>query len=277
MKKLSVQYLLFLGVLTVAIVASQILIQKAIADSKTDSRIINISGRQRMLSQKITKAALKLQSCKTREDFYAVKLELTTAADLWAESHDALQHGNANIDVSEMNASPILISLFSNIQPYYDSIIGAVGNIRTLGFSSSIRGSEKDTLVKSIKTISDNEANFLQLMNDITFEHDRLAHQKVEELSTSEYYLLAVALVLILLEAFFIFRPMFKSAKKKESEISDLHEYVQQSISYLGKSQEGETLINEANETIKKLKSENSRLKTKVKNLKKAQTITNEE
>ncbi|MCV9388178.1 type IV pili methyl-accepting chemotaxis transducer N-terminal domain-containing protein [Reichenbachiella ulvae] len=273
MKKLSVQYLIFLGILTVAIVTSQILIQKAISDSKTDSRIINISGRQRMLSQKITKAALKLQSCETRQEFYETKLELTNAADLWSRSHEALKHGNESLDVTEMNQSATLNKLFTQIEPFYSSIIGAVENVKKLGYSASQSGEQEETLAESVKIISGNEASFLKLMNDITFEYDHLAAQKVEELSSSEFYLLAVALLLIVLEAFFIFRPMIKNSKKKDSEISELHDYVQKSISFIGKSQEGENQIKEAEEKIKMLTEENVQLSMIVKSLENSKIV----
>lgn len=273
MKKLSVQYLIFLGILTVAIVTSQILIQKAISDSKTDSRIINISGRQRMLSQKITKAALKLQSCETREEFYETKLELSNAADLWSRSHEALKHGDESLDVTEMNQSTNLNKLFKDIEPYYSSIIGAVDNINKLGFSSSQSGEEQEMLIESVRIISSNETSFLKLMNDITFEYDHLAAKKVEELSSSEFYLLGVALILIVLEAFFIFRPMIKNSKKKDSEISELHDYVQKSISFIGKSQEGEDMIREAEAKIESLTEENKELKSQIKKLEKSEKV----
>ncbi|PIB36880.1 hypothetical protein BFP72_16460 [Reichenbachiella sp. 5M10] len=281
MKKLSAQYLLFLAILTVAIITSQILVQKAISDSKTDSRIINISGRQRMLSQKITKAALKLQNSVNREEYYATKLELTNAADLWAQSHEALQHGSGSIDVSEMNKSAALNELFIQVQPYYSAILDAVDQVRDIGYSASQSGAEAERIHESIRTISNNEPSFLKLMNDITFEYDDLASQKVKELSQSEYYLLAVALVLIVLEAFFIFRPMFNTAKKKESEISELHDYVQKSISFLGKSQEDKTdattQIAQAKEKIRVLKEANLELKQKLNDMENSKTIAKSE
>ncbi|UXP33298.1 type IV pili methyl-accepting chemotaxis transducer N-terminal domain-containing protein [Reichenbachiella agarivorans] len=271
MKKLSLQYLLFLAILTVAIVTSQILVQKTISDSKSDSRIINISGRQRMLSQKITKAALKLQDSKTREEYYSTKQELSNAAELWTQSHKALQFGNENIDVTDMNKSERLLELFVEIQPYYADILAAVEDIKKIGFSRSTQETQMQQLNQSTQIILDNEASFLKLMNDITFEYDRLASRKVEQLSISEYTLLAVALILILLEAFFIFRPMIKSAKKKETEISELHEYVQKSITFLGQTEQekhyASSQINEANEKINELVAANYELKRKLNEL----------
>lgn len=263
---------MFLGVLTLAIVASQILIQRTISDSKTDSRIINVSGRQRMLSQKITKSALKLPLAKTKEEFNRTKSELTDAARLWTESHQALKFGNEQLDVSEMNKSVFLERLFTQIQPYIESIDEAVLQLDQFSYQQVHEGETPAEMEEAIQVISDNEKDFLKLMNDITFEYDRIASAKVEKLSTSEYYLLAGTMLLILLEAFFIFRPMVKTSKRKDHVISEFNDYVQQSISALGQTHQekelADNIIAEANEKIEALSTVNNNLRKRIKQTK---------
>lgn len=263
---------MFLGVLTLAIVASQILIQRTISDSRTDSRIINISGRQRMLSQKITKAALKLPLSKTKEDFNRTKSELTDAARLWTDSHQALKYGNDRLDVSEMNESVFLERLFTQIQPYFQSINEAVTELDQFDYDQIKAGTVPPKMEEAIQAISDHEKDFLKLMNDITFEYDRIASEKVEKLSTSEYYLLAGTMLLILLEAFFIFRPMVKTSKRKDHVISEFNDYVQQSISALGQTHQekelADEIIAEANEKIEALSTVNNNLRKRIKQTK---------
>lgn len=272
MKKLTIQYLMFLGVLTLAIVASQILIQRTISDSRTDSRIINISGRQRMLSQKIAKSALKLPMCKTKEEFNRTKSELTDAARLWNDSHQALMYGNDKLDVSEMNESVFLERLFTQIQPYFQSMTEAVSHLNQFNFEHIKDKDVPPQMEEAIQVISDHEKDFLKLMNDITFEYDRIASNKVEKLSTSEYYLLAGTILLILLEAFFIFRPMVKTSKRKDHVISEFNDYVQQSISALGQTHQEKELadgiIAEANEKIEALSTVNNNLRKRIKQTK---------
>lgn len=272
MKKLTIQYLMFLGVLTLAIVASQILIQRTISDSRTDSRIINISGRQRMLSQKITKSALKLPLSKSKEEFNRTKSELTDAARLWTDSHQALKYGNERLDVSKMNESVFLARLFTQIQPYFQSITEAVIELDQFNYDELEADAIPPQMEEAIQAISDHEKDFLKLMNDITFEYDRIASEKVEKLSTSEYYLLAGTLLLILLEAFFIFRPMVKTSKRKDHVISEFNDYVQQSISALGQTHQekelADNIIAEANEKIEALSTVNNNLRKRIKQTK---------
>lgn len=263
---------MFLGVLTLAIVASQILIQRTISDSRTDSRIINISGRQRMLSQKISKAALKLPLSNNKEEFNRTKSELTDAARLWNDSHQALKFGNERLDVSDMNESIFLERLFTQIQPYFQSINEAIAELDQYNYEQIESGMIPPQMEESIQVISDHEKDFLKLMNDITFEYDRIASAKVEKLSTSEYYLLAGTMLLILLEAFFIFRPMVKTSKRKDHVISEFNDYVQQSISALGQTHQekelADNIIAEANEKIDALSTVNNNLRKRIKQTK---------
>ena len=54
------RYILALGIIVIMLILSEVMLQRALKFEQDDSRVINIAGRQRMLSQKINKAALGL-------------------------------------------------------------------------------------------------------------------------------------------------------------------------------------------------------------------------
>ncbi|MEQ8472759.1 MAG: type IV pili methyl-accepting chemotaxis transducer N-terminal domain-containing protein [Marinoscillum sp.] len=222
MKRITSKYLIVLGILTLVILGSQLLMQKTIKDSKSDSRIINISGRQRMLSQKLTKAALKLQNSRSERDFRLAQIELKEAYTLWTQSHHDLQFGSKEISVSEMNSSNELTLLFKEVEPHFQTMKEAVSIL--IGVKpADLQSPEKEHVIdQSIAEITSTENSFLQLMNQITFQYDRQSSAKIEKLSSTEYYLLCFTFVLILLEFFFIFRPILSDSKNKELVISEL-------------------------------------------------------
>ena len=53
--KLSRLYIIALSTIALSVIISQILIRKHLDDQQSDSTVINVAGRQRMLSQKLTK------------------------------------------------------------------------------------------------------------------------------------------------------------------------------------------------------------------------------
>src|SRR5689334_2438935 len=58
--RLGTWYVLALSVIATVAIIGQLLIQNHLKDQRDDSRVINIAGKQRMLSQKITKSLLLL-------------------------------------------------------------------------------------------------------------------------------------------------------------------------------------------------------------------------
>ena len=58
--KLRKLYIFALSTIAISVVISQVIIRNFLNDQQNDSTIINIAGRQRMLSQKLTKQVLLL-------------------------------------------------------------------------------------------------------------------------------------------------------------------------------------------------------------------------
>ncbi len=259
MKKTSTKYIMILGVLTFVILGSQLLMQTTIKGSKSDARIINISGRQRMLSQKITKASLQMTIARDAHDFEIAKKELEAAFNLWSQSHEDLQYGSDEIDVSEMNGSNELTNLYEDIQPYFKAIRQAANYLINVDYDRISQQEENATIMMSfVKIITENESGFLNLMNKITFQYDKQASAKIENLAEVEYYLMGVTLLLILLEAFFIFRPMYADTKQKTAALSEINDLRTEEKTYASNQ------IKLANQRIRSLKDLALKLKSQL-------------
>ncbi len=208
MKNLTKIYLAALGVIALVVVASQYLAQRSLATSAYDSRTINIAGRQSMLSQQIAKAALAMETAENQADFDRARDELLTASRLWELSHHALQYGNADLKIDNVNNSQETLLLFLELETHYAAIKRAVDNLVQTRFTHEGRPA---AVTAFTNTILSNEPDFLRLMSEITFDYDNESAERIAQLSRTEYVLLAVALGLLVLEAVFIFRPAINS------------------------------------------------------------------
>lgn len=135
--------------------------QCLISDQEHDSRVVNIAGRQRMLSQRITKQAYyiaKADSAQTAADF---RHQLQEVLGLWERSHKGLLHGDAELGLPGDNSSDV-IALFERITPDYLAIVDATKNL----LSASERGEPID---QDILLIRNHERSFLQGMDEIVF------------------------------------------------------------------------------------------------------------
>ena len=227
MKNLTRTYIIALSIIALVISASQFLVQRSIFVSSSDSRVINISGRQRMLSQKISKASLAMSQSNESESFSQRKKELEDAYNLWRTSHLALQNGNAELGLENVNNSEQIIGLFTEISPLYDQMESGVQSVLKAQTNADTQTPE---FLEGLGRVLNNEAAFLKLMNDITFQYDAEANERVSTLSITEYILYAVALVLLILEALIIFRPAIRRIQEYTREILSKEKSLRESL-----------------------------------------------
>ena len=198
-RRLTILYVAALGAVAVLSIAGQVLIQRSLKQQSGDSRVINIAGRQRMLSQKVAKAALALKVETNPERRQEHLQELQTALEIWSRSHTGLLLGDVELGLPGENSKEIH-RMFLKIEPHYQAMLGAA---RELQKSASNNGE----ILPFIQTILANEANFLKGMNAIVFQYDAEAKAKVKRLSYIEMVVIGITLLVLVLEALFIFRP----------------------------------------------------------------------
>lgn len=76
------RYIIALSIIAFLVVFSQVIIQYSITKQQDDSRVVNISGRQRMLSQRINKDAFGLYVSVDEKEQKLYLDELTQSLDL---------------------------------------------------------------------------------------------------------------------------------------------------------------------------------------------------
>lgn len=242
--RLGTWYVLALSVIVSISVIGQILIQNHLQGQLSDSHVINVAGRQRMLSQKITKCALLLKPDQSVEARVKILDELKTALSLWTMSHDGLQNGNDSLHLPGTNSAEVT-GMFSTINTHHEAIKkSSLTLIELLSADIAVSYHELSSLVEEILNHQD---AFLVGMNKIVFQYDAEARQKVSTLGTLEYVLLFISIGVILLEIFFVFRPTAlhvnrtvnqliaseKNAKKLSKEIGALYTSLEKSYEAL--------------------------------------------
>lgn len=114
-EKLVRYYLIALCAIATSIILSQILVQKFINEQKNDSRVVNLSGRQRMLSQQISKYVLLLGDSLNRPKRSEYLSGLKSSLTEWKKVHIGLQFGDATLDIKGHNSKTIR-DLFGDIE-----------------------------------------------------------------------------------------------------------------------------------------------------------------
>ena len=190
-KKLRSYYFLALSLILLTILFSQLFIFNHLKKQLSDSRVINLAGRQRMLSQKLVKEVFYAKTFTSVSE--ASKTIIRTDITSWTASHEALMNRNGAMNLTGTNTASIQ-QKFKEIHPIFLALKQAI--------QSEMEGQEAD-----VSTIYDLSQSFLQRMDDIVFTYDYEAKARVNGLRKLEIIFLIISIIVLLLELFFIFRP----------------------------------------------------------------------
>ena len=205
-RQLHRRYIVALSLIALLTIVSQVVVQYLIADQEHDSRIVNIAGRQRMLSQKITKTTFYIANAESVEVAERFRNQLAEALALWQRSHNGLRRGDKEMGLPGNNSAEIK-NLFQKIEPHHEAIVSAANSI--------ISSPDKTGALKNaIKLIQQNEPDFLVGMDAIVFRYDKEAKDKVEVARWLELGLMLVTLLVLVLEAFLIFAPATRRIRR---------------------------------------------------------------
>jgi len=206
-KNLRRLYFFALWTIAITIILSQFLVQYNLNQQLSDSKIINISGKQRMLSQKIVKEILILHYVSDTPSQKQIS-HLKNVLSLWKTSHYALENGSDKLSFPK-EKSEALSQLYAEIKPSFSNISESTNSYLFNLEQKNIAENQK-----LVQIILNNEDAFLSKMNQIVSQYDLEAHEKVTEQRKIEYWIFAFTLFVLLLEFFFIFRPTNKKIEK---------------------------------------------------------------
>lgn len=239
--RLGVWYMLALAAVASVIITGQFLIQNHLRDQQSDSRVVNVAGKQRMLSQKIVKTILLLQAESVDVERKKLVQELKKSLRLWEISQDGLINGNDSLLLPGKN-SPVIAALFKDAARHFQPIDQNANAI-----AANYDANKTQEVRSQVQVILREEPFFLENMEGIVFQFDREAKEKVTVLSRLEYLLLVISILVIGAEVLFIFRPTAENVnktvnrllrseedlKKMSNEIRDLYASLEKSYSQI--------------------------------------------
>lgn len=218
-KRLSSLYLTALILIAFFTVLSQFVIQNALKDMQFDSKIVNLSGRQRFQSQGMVKIVLILTNSEIKlspekKKYYLERLERFIRN--WDRHHYGImtghmpEHNYHTVNSKEIN------ELFTKAHPKYQILSR---NINKILDSIDVMPREKALLSRD--SILAYEFEFLDIMDNIVYQFDEESKRRVERIKKIEIYILVATFFVLFLEGLFIFWPAVKQIKTSFMKIMD--------------------------------------------------------
>ncbi len=232
-QNLKIGYILALFFVALITVMSQLFIRNALKNQESDANVVNTSGRQRFLSQQISKNVNILlldeflpNTPQTQAKSDTAFAELQKATDLWEKNHIALLKGDKNRNIPAIS-SPILLQMFVEMGENFDIMLQASKDLINAKSSDNFKNAKfKEILQKKADIILSVEKKFLQQMNKIVDRFALEAKEKIETLKWIELILMFVTFFVLFGEAMLIFRPITKKVNTYILDLKNTYEEV---------------------------------------------------
>lgn len=181
-----------------------LILENLLNDRQKDATVINLAGRQRMLSQKITKG------------LYALPMGMSTIAEIrkdaedWNLVHESLIHGNDSLNLPEQTDEELL-KLFDEIGPYQNALYLAVYKVED----------ESSLTPSMLNELRFNESRFIQLMDQIVFKAEELANRGLSNLRLWTWVLSLLVMASLVFLYFNLIRPTIQGLIDSKRSLSD--------------------------------------------------------
>lgn len=208
-KKMSRRFIrAFLLMITIFLV-KQFLIYYQIVQTENISNIINVAGRQRMLSQKIAKNILHItQDTNSMYINYYVE-DLEESLELWESSHYNLVNIN-NSELFLLKNNSTVSQMFQDLELTF---LNLMGDAQTLLSEFKEFGTDINQMDTKIKEIDKLEGIYLDKMDAIVYQYEYEARQAIQNIKTTHMVLFTVIVGMLIFITIMIFIPVLKYLK----------------------------------------------------------------
>ena len=210
---------------------NQAIVQPPLLELATDAPVLNIAGRQRMLSQRLAKAALKIDREGDPEARLGDLSEFARVLGAWTDAHDRLRLGRNSAEVRRA---------FDEIQPSFEAMRVAAG--RLLG------GEPREGL----RSILDAEGGYLARMERIVGLYERETRSRVDRLREVGWALTGLILLMLAAVVRAVLLPAFRLIGRQFAGLAEARDALEGRVRERTVELEGayETLAKEVGERL---------------------------
>ncbi len=269
-KNITFRYALALGLIALFSVSAYVILYRMAASQKDTAAVINVSGSQRLLSQRAAVYSLRLVTAHNKTERNKARQELVQISKRMECNHDGLIHGNASLRLSG-NTSPQIHAMYFNpplhldkqlhdyiaeiqalsgLKPNSDKTVtnpslkaGVSGYTSYRGFSPD--GTD-DKLTRNNPhlryILSASASKLIQSLDAVVKQYQTESEANIARLQMIEKGALGFTLFVLCMEALFIFRPMISRIRRDTIKLVRSEAYLR---SVINNAMDGIITINE--------------------------------
>ena len=213
----SIALLLIASVMTV----TYITLLTQVKLNEQDAYIINISGQQRMLSQRIALFSREIFHADTVQEADVFVEKMITAVERMVSNHNQLISGNLLNGKTYLLSPNIKKLYFSDpgVHKQVDHYTNLAKELLALYEREGLQGVRNSNHMDQITVIARN--GLLSDLNSVVTSYQKEAEAKINRFKMYETAFYILGLIILVLEVLFIFRPMVRQIVTKTNELSN--------------------------------------------------------
>jgi len=200
--------------------SSQLLLSSMTSGLDGYARVINLAGRQRMLSQRIASKTQQLAIWDTPEDHedrIALRDEIERLISLWTESNAALRSRGAGSELKGVN-SPDASTLLLRMRPHIESACAAAEEM----LRESHRDKPDAAAIATVRErLLDATEHFLPLMDELVFVYEAESRGAVRRLQRAQLGICGLVILVLFVQGFLVFEPAARQVRRQHTSLSE--------------------------------------------------------
>jgi nitrate/nitrite-specific signal transduction histidine kinase len=206
-KSMTLRYLFALGVLALIAIISDYVLQKKINTELSRGAVVNISGQQRMLSQRIALQATQLAHSRSPGERAELRRELAEAITLMESSLEGLIRGDSTLNLPAHSSSAIQAIYFSPPHSLREKVQKFLVESKDLEQAPESAFEQDNPHLQHVASAA---TALLYSLDALVNQYQKEGDDGIARLQRLERTVMVITIFVLLLMALFIFRPMVK-------------------------------------------------------------------
>lgn len=232
-RRITITYIVALSFLAVLVIAAYFILVAIVIEQGSSSSVINTSGRQRMLSQRIAMFSLRLVIVKDVAQRQHLRKQLRQSANLMEQSHEALIFGNEELGIPEP-PEQVRNIYFKRPTLLNEQVQDYLAQARALVREDPAELTLQNPHLNFILTVA--ESRLLRSLDKAVSTRQEISENLIDNLRTVLILIIIVILVVIIMETMLVFYPLTRRIRAESEALSRSYEQERRIASTLQRS-----------------------------------------